>query len=264
MLATRSPAPPHAPPSWADHQLAASRRPSPLRAAATTATTTVCSPSSCHNVSTSLSSLPQLGGSSSNGSFLLLPGTYGHPLPPALQANTSTSTPLAGLEPFANHTLSSSASPFYLLPSLQGARLFEGAFWSGGQGESFAQGWKAVNVTVKAQSVIVSPESWLKLAVVGGGERVIWSSLAELHDGPLGIDAKKGFRVLDVQSGTSPPFPPVSAGLGIPLTLRVRCRYSRLCRAVCDWRLMRLQRRLWPERDVRLLARLLRPGLRAV
>lgn len=226
-------------------------------------TTTVCSPFSCLNIPLPLSSLPQIGGASSNGSYLLLPGTYAHPLPPALQANTSTSAPLAGLQPFDNFTLSSSASPFYLVPSLQGAMLYDGVFWSGGQGEGFAQGRRAAdNATFKAQSVILSPASWLKLGVVGGGEYVVWSSLADLEDGPLGIGRKKGFKVLDAQSGKS------AAYLLLPYSFsadRVFCRLSSRLRYTlcCRWRL-RLERRPRPERNVRLLARLLWPGLRAV
>lgn len=166
-------------------------------------TTTVCSPSSCVNTTAPLSSLPQLGGSSSNGSYLLLPGTYSHPLPSALQANSSASpAPLSGLAPLANYSLSNSANPFYLLPTLQGVRLYADAYWAGAD-VGYSQGQTSANASVQAGSLVLSPASWVKMDVSGAGERVVWSSLADLADGPLGLSSKKGFTVVDVQSSAS-------------------------------------------------------------
>lgn len=81
--------------------------------------------------------------------------------------------------------------------------MYEGAFWSGGQSEGFAHGWAADNATLSVRSLIVSPETWLKLRTVEGNEHVIWSSLADLEGAPLSFGPKKGFKMLDIQSGTS-------------------------------------------------------------
>jgi hypothetical protein len=139
----------------------------------------------------------------SDRSYLLLPGTYSQPLPSHLQINSSSASPLTGLSPMTNDSLSDSANPFYILPTRQGASFFSDAYWLG-TSETYEQTSTTGNVTLSAKSLVLSPNSWLKVSVAGGEEQVIWTSLADLNDAPLGFNPKTGFQVVDVQSSSCP------------------------------------------------------------
>ncbi|CED83398.1 Subtilisin-like proprotein convertase [Phaffia rhodozyma] len=184
-----------------------------ILAASAESTYTICSPTSCSNVSSNVYKQLALGAHLPETDVLLLPGTYTISLPEGLLNNSTIPVsssdlpilaPLYNITAFQNYTVSTRVSPFSLrLFPTQGVLFYSSSIGTGNT-QLFQTGATIEqNQTVRVGSWVLGNNVWAKLKV-NNQEIVSWDSVGHVKQLPLTRATDKSetvsVEVLDIQS----------------------------------------------------------------